>query len=156
MTDMLIKLYQQPLTDRDIRALGKQGVRVRRAMAYEREKILSWITSTFHARWADECNVAFGRQPIGCFIAIKAKTLCGFCCFDCTFRNFVGPIGVQADFRKQGIGRALLSFCLQAMYSQGYAYAIVGNVGASTFFEKTAGAIEIVDSTPGPYPLGLG
>jgi len=33
----------------------------------------------------------------------------------------------------------------------GYAYAIIGDVGPSAFYERTVGAIQIPDSAPGIY-----
>jgi hypothetical protein len=37
------------------------------------------------------------------------------------------------------------------MKLKGYGYAVVGDAGATAFFEKTVGAVEIPGSTPGVY-----
>jgi hypothetical protein len=53
--------------------------------------------------------------------------------------------------RCRGLGSALLLACLRDMRAVGYGYAIAGAVGASEFFRRVAGAIDIPDSTPGLY-----
>jgi hypothetical protein len=93
--DMLIDLSCLPAIETLQDLVIPNGVQIRRAMAYERRKVCRWVESTFSPGWADECTVAFGRQPIGCYIAIDSNRLCGFCCLETTHLNFVGPIGVS-------------------------------------------------------------
>jgi len=155
MADMLIKLYDLPAQEKVLSRLDQFGISIRRAMAYEQSKVHDWVKETFNIQWADECRAAFGGQPIGCLLALKKDTICGFCCIDCTFRNFVGPIGISTEFRNKGVGQALLAVSLAAMQAQGYAYAIVGNAGEPGFFQRAAGAVVIPASTPGPYPPRL-
>lgn len=150
--DMLVKLYELPQLEKATSPIRARGIVVRRAMAYERSRTIAWVDAQFNALWADECAVAFGRQPIGCFIAIYDGGVVGFCCLDSTYRNFIGPIGTADKWRGQGIGRALALAALWQMRADGYAYAVVGDVGRPEFFKKTAGAVEIAASTPGPYP----
>ena len=155
MADLLVRLYRLPQTDHSLSLFAEQGVSIRRAMAYERQQVVRWVGETFNALWAGECETAFGRQPIGCYLAVKHRAIVGFSCLDCTFRNFVGPIGVASGAREGGIGRALLLACLEEMRLAGYAYAIIGDAGEPKFFEKAAGATAISDSTPKPYPPKL-
>ena len=155
MADMLVRLYRLAQLDPHLAMLEQQGVAVRRAMAYERKITVQWVTETFNDLWAGECATSFGHQPIGCYIAVKDQRIVGFSCLNCTFRNFVGPIGVSPKNREAGIGRALLLACLHEMKMAGYAYAIVGDAGQPAFFERASGAISISDSTPGPYPPKL-
>ncbi len=150
--DMLIKLYELPPFEKAASAIRARGIVVRRAMAYERSWTIAWVDAQFNALWADECAVAFGRQPIGCFIAVNAGDIVGFCCINSTYRNFIGPIGTADKSRGVGIGRALALAALWQMSADGYAYAVVGDVGQPEFFKKTADAVEIGASTPGPYP----
>ena len=155
MTDMLVKLYNlaplAPVRDR----LSQEQITVRRAMAYERGIIIQWVDRQFGARWADECQLAFSRHPIGCQIAVSDSEICGFCCTDSAFRGFLGPIGMHDAFRGRGVGRLLLLTALDAMRHQGYAYAVIGDVGEPDFFTRCAGAVTIEESTPGPYPARL-
>jgi len=59
--------------------------------------------------------------------------------------------GVDEAARGTGVGAALLVACLHAMAARGYFYAVIGGVGPAEFYAKTVGAVEIPDSTPGPY-----
>jgi GNAT superfamily N-acetyltransferase len=150
--DMLIRLNIGAINPRMVEKLGRKGVVIRRAMAYERSQVIDWVHEYFNSRWADECAVAFGRQPIGCHIAIKKDGIKGFCCVDTTFQNFIGPIGVRQSLRRQGVGNGLLVSVAQELLLSGYTYAVVGDVGQPEFFKKAVGAWEIPDSTPGAYP----
>lgn len=155
MADMLVKLYALPATDPAPGQLEDQAVVVRRPMVYERQTLIQWVSKHFNTLWAQECASAFGGQPVGCHIAVQAGAIVGFCCVNCTFKNFAGPIGVLQHLRGRGVGRALLRSALNDLQQQGYAYAIIGDAGEPGFFEKAAGAVEIAGSKPGPYPPKL-
>ncbi|RJQ70968.1 MAG: GNAT family N-acetyltransferase [Desulfobacteraceae bacterium] len=155
MADMIVHLYALPSLHSSSADLHSRGFTVRRAMAYEREAVVEWVHTTFNRFWASECATAFGRQPIGCYIAVQEKAIKGFCCVESTFRNFAGPIGVDREVRGQGLGGALLNAGLEELRQMGYAYAIIGDAGEPSFFAKTAGAAVIDGSTPGPYPPRL-
>lgn len=147
MSDMLVPLYHLPE-----KVPYKNGdITIRRAIAPEKKAVIDWVREKFNQRWADECEVAFSRQPVSVFIAHKEKTILGFACYEATYRNFFGPTGVDESFRGQGIGTALMLECLHAMAAEGYAYAIIGSAGPKEFYKKTVGAIEIPNSTPGIY-----
>jgi GNAT superfamily N-acetyltransferase len=124
---------------------------VRRALMPERHLILPWIGEHFSAGWADECEAAFARQPLACFLALKGGQLCGFSAYEATCRNFLGPLGVLPHFSGKQLGRALLLASLHAMQAEGYAYAIIGGAGPLEFFQKASGAVEIAGSSPGIY-----
>jgi GNAT superfamily N-acetyltransferase len=149
--DMLVRLYALPSRGDVFERLGKSAITTRRALAPEKHTVVSWVRENFSERWASEVDVAFSRQPISCFIAVRQKTILGFACHDATCRNFFGPTGVDPNERKTGIGKALLFNCLEAMKSQGYGYAIIGGVGPAEFYAKTVGAIPIEGSEPGVY-----
>ncbi|HVO71082.1 MAG TPA: GNAT family N-acetyltransferase [Aggregatilineaceae bacterium] len=151
MTDMLVKLYALPPVEADIAALDAAGVMIRRALAPEKHLIAKWIGETFSAFWQSEAEVAVGRTPPACWIAIEAVQLIGFSCYDTTGKGFLGPIGVHESQRGRGVGRVLLLACLHAMRLDGYGYAIIGGVGPMEFYQKTVGAVIIEDSTPGMY-----
>lgn len=154
--DMLIKLYNLAPSTQLLERLASQGIVVRRAMSYECSKIVGWVQSSFIPGWADEVRVAFGHCPVGCYIAVDHGSVCGFCCLNTTYQNFIGPIGVDQKARRRGVGRGLLLSALGELTSSGYAYAIVGDAGQPDFFKAAAGAVEISDSSPGPYPAKLG
>ena len=146
--DMLIKLYDLPAIEG---VSPPSGAICRKPIAPEHDLVGQWVAREFSAGWASEARVALNNRPVSLFIALRAGTLAGFCCYDATARGFVGPIGVAASERGQGLGAALLRACLQDMRSVGYAYAVAGAVGAPEFFRRVAGATEIEGSTPGVY-----
>ncbi|MGD8589727.1 MAG: GNAT family N-acetyltransferase [Chromatiales bacterium] len=153
-----MKLYGLPDLSQLEQKQDMRGTRVRRAMAYEKETVLGWVEQFFGSSapgWKSETDVAFSHAPIACHIAVQDGIVVGFVCHDVTRRNFLGPIGVATDKRGFGIGKLLLLRSLQAMRAEGYAYAVVGQVGEPDFFRKTVGAIEIPDSEPGCYPSKL-
>jgi GNAT superfamily N-acetyltransferase len=149
--DMLVKLYDLPSSHEALTRLAGAGVSIRRALPPEKHKVLDWIRSTFSEAWASEADVAFGHQPVACFLAIQGKSLLGFACHDATCPNFFGPTGVDASSRGRGIGAGLLLACLDDMRHRGFAYAIIGGVGPADFYAKTVGAIPIEGSEPGIY-----
>jgi len=151
MTDMLVKLYELPPLDSQIESMRGQGIVIRRGMAYEKSRIVAWVSRNFDERWASECDVAFGNRPISCFIATHEGQLKGFACYDSTCRDYFGPVGVDASARGRGIGTALLLNCLHAMAAQGYGYAIIGAVHDVEFYRKAVGAVAIEGSWPGVY-----
>ncbi len=151
MPDLLVKLYDLPGVAGPRVRLAADGIVVRRAMAYEKRRVVGWVESAFGPAWADECDVAFANQPRSCFIATAGGSIEGFACHDSTCRNFFGPMGVAEGARGRGIGAVLLLECLHAMAGQGYAYAIIGGAKSGGIYRKVAGASVIEGSTPGIY-----
>ncbi|MFZ4814950.1 MAG: GNAT family N-acetyltransferase [Phototrophicaceae bacterium] len=156
MTDMLVKLYALPALAPALEKPATHGVVVRRVIAPEKHLVLGWVRQHFSDYWVSECDVAFGRQPSSCFIAVERDQMLGFACYDSTARGFFGPTGVNEAARGKGIGAALLLAALHDMAAVGYGYAIIGGVGPADFYEKVAGATLIPDSTPGVYRSMLG
>ena len=146
MPDLLVKLYSlAPLP------APPAGVEVRRAFASEKRLICEWVAAQFDSAWASECEAAFARLPLSCFVAVRERELLGFACYDATARGFFGPTGVTESERNHGLGVALLLAALHDMAHQGYAYAVIGAAHSVEFYRKHAGAIEIPDSDPGFY-----
>ena len=151
MPDMLVKLYTLPELAPAIAQQRAQGIDIRRALAPEKHVVLEWIKRIFGAGWESECEVAYARQPIACFVAVYHEKPIGFACYEATCRGFFGPTGVSEEGRGKGTGKALLLACLHAMRNEGYGYAIIGGVGPAEFYAKCVGATLIEDSTPGMY-----
>jgi GNAT superfamily N-acetyltransferase len=151
MSDLLVKLYTLP-DARELReALALDGIEIKRALAPEKHHVLAWVGEKFSKGWASECDAAFAHAPCSCFIAVKDAKIIGFACYDATARGFFGPIGVDEDLRKAGLGKALLIRTLEAMREAGYGYAVIGWAGPVNFFAKTVGATVIEGSEPGVY-----
>jgi len=147
MSDMLVRLYDLPQSVVEI----PDGVEVRRALGLERLHVHGWVDRTFNPGWASECEIAFSRLPIACFIATLNETIVGFCCYDATSRGVAGPMGVAESHRGKNIGSMLIRQALADMKAKGYAYAILGWVGPGEFFTRVVGATVIERSEPGLY-----
>ncbi|MGI8605440.1 MAG: GNAT family N-acetyltransferase [Verrucomicrobiales bacterium] len=152
MPDLLVRLYALAPLDPVLDRTHAEGFELRRALAAEKHTVIPWIANQFAGSWASETEIAFARQPVACFLAFRERLLCGFAAYEATCRGFFGPIGVHPDHRSRHVGEALLLTALHAMSAEGYAYAIIGGAGPIEFFQKTAGATVIENSTPGIYP----
>jgi hypothetical protein len=151
MADLLVKLLDLPGLTPALERVGANGFEIRRALAPEKHLVTRWVGERFSPAWSSECEAAFARMPIACFIAVKDQQLCGFAAYEATCRNFFGPLGVEPACRGQHLGEALLLAALHSMRAEGYAYAIIGGVGPGEFFRKTVGAVVIDGSDPGIY-----
>ena len=148
MADWLVKLYELPPRSAD--ATDVPGT-IRRGFVAERRLICDWVAAQFGNGWASECEAAFGKSPVTCFLAHDGFEVVGFACYDATARGMFGPMGVRPRDRKRGYGRLLLLACLRDMATHGYAYAVIGGAGSTAFYQQAAGATEITGSTPGFY-----
>lgn len=151
MPDLLVRLYDLPPLTPALEKITAAGFQVRRALAPEKHLVSRWVGEQFSAAWASECEVAFSRQPVACFLAVKGQTLCGFGAYEATCRNFFGPLGIAPEHRATGLGTALLLAGLHAMHDEGYAYAIIGGAGPVDFFRNAVAAHLIEQSAPGIY-----
>ncbi len=150
--DMLVKLYSLSNHIDGIEKLKEEGIEIKRPLALDKNRVISYVREHFYENWANECDVAFSRIPISCFIAVKDEEIVGFSAYDVTYRGFFGPTGVSKEYRGKGLGKVLLLKSLLAMKEIGYGYAIIGWVDtAKNFYEKVVGAIPIEDSFPGIY-----
>ena len=141
--DMLVNLMTLP------EARRPEGVRITRALAPDREKILSWVEETFGKGWRGECAAALAAQPCTCFVASKNGECVGFACYDATAKGYFGPIGVTEHLRGSGVGQALLVRTLEGMREAGYGYAAIGWCDhAAPFYSHTVGAMPIPGSEP--------
>jgi GNAT superfamily N-acetyltransferase len=154
--DMLVKLYDLPSSASVLDRVRQGGIEIRRALTPEKSKATAWVKHTFSEAWANEVEIAFTRQPVSCFIAVKNGRIAGFACHDTTCRGFFGPTGVESEQRNSGIGTALLLACLEDMRQQGFGYGIIGGVGPAEYYSKAVGAVLIEDSEPGVYGGLLG
>lgn len=154
--DMLVRLYDLPERDRYTASVESLAISIRRARSYEKGQVLDWLTARFSRGWAEECSVAFARDPISCFIAVHEGRIVGFVAYEVTCRNFAGPIGIDPAFRGTQLCHALVCRVLHAMTDMGYAYAILGGLkDLAPLVTRYFKAIEIPGSTPGIYTTRL-
>ncbi len=151
MGDLLVRLYDLPEMGDLVKKLSGDGIIIKRAMSFESRFVVNWVEKLYGAGWAMQTEAAFYHSPPHCFIAIKDDLLLGFAVYDATCKNFFGPTAVDEAYRGKGIGKALLLSALEAMRSDGFAYAIIGGAGPVDFYKKTLDAQVIDKSTPGIY-----
>ena len=151
MPDMLVKLYALPPVEPLLDLMRGRGIVVRRARPFEITPVRQFVERHFAVAWADEVMVGFANKPTSVLIAHREDDILGFGAYECTRRAFFGPTGVLESERGQGIGKVLLLACLHGLAEMGYAYGIIGGAGPTEFYERTAGATVIPDSTPGVY-----
>lgn len=143
MSDLLVPLYDLPRFEE-----FKEGFRVGKPPLHYAPRILSFIGDNFSDGWKAEAKPAFGSVPPTIITALEIITgrIVGFCCWDCTAKGFLGPIGVHADFRGKSIGRALVISALHSMREAGYSYGVIGDAGPVEFFRKICDA-RIIDGS---------
>ena len=156
MPDMLVKLYELPEFEDVLSQVYGHGIEIRRAMAPDKARILTWIGEHSTQGAVGEADVCFSHTPISLFLATRGRAIVGFACYNATAPNFFGPTRVLESEQKKGVGKALLLKSLDALRAQGYAYAIIGGVGPQQFYEKVVGATLIEGSKPGIYKDYLG
>ena len=153
MADMLVKLYNIPCSHDIEENLSKSGIRIKKALAPDRSRIIAFFRTCAKDDYSDEVKDAFSNNPITCYIATREKEIIGFACYEATARNFFGPMAVLESERKKGVGKALLLKALESMRELGYAYAIIGwpTKSAVSFYKKCVDAILIDEKSSGVY-----
>jgi predicted N-acetyltransferase YhbS len=151
MPDLLVNLLKLPPLESSLEEIRRAQIVVRRAQPFEITSVRSFVEKNFSLAWADEITVGFASKPVSVYIATLEKEIVGFAAYECTRRDFFGPMGVLKTMEGRGIGKALLIACLWGLREMGYVYAIIGGVGPVEFYKKTVGASMIDESTPGIY-----
>jgi ribosomal protein S18 acetylase RimI-like enzyme len=166
MADMLVKLYTLPDSAPLRSTLATEHIGIRRPLPQESPVLSTWVRRHFDESWAIGCEVALTQRPVTCLIAVEyeqrthppahpydlaAETLLGFACYDVASKGMFGALGVHPDYRRRGIGAALLITTLEAMVEAGYHYAVIGWAGDPEWYAKTVDAQPISDSEPGGF-----
>jgi ribosomal protein S18 acetylase RimI-like enzyme len=140
--DLIVDLYALDFKKQN------EHVTIKRVLSPDSDLVLSFIEKQFNKRWVSEAKSGLYKPQSTCFIATHNKEIVGFACYDATSKGYFGPMGVDEAFRGHSIGTSLLLSCLEAMYFDGYGYAIIGSVGKETwpFYFKSCGATPIEKS----------
>ena len=149
--DMLVKLYELPSLEEEMKKMEAKGIRIHRAFPADRKRILELVESLTGPNARGEAECCFSRMAPTMFVAVREKELLGYACYDATAPDFFGPTQVKDEEQGKGIGKALLIASLHALRAEGYGYAIIGGIGPQKFYEKTVGAMLIPDSNPSVY-----
>ena len=141
--DMIASLMQLPAEP------TIPGVRIVRALAVDRQRILQFIQQNFGNGWRNEAEGTLACCPSTCVVAVRDGQVIGFACWDALAKGMFGPIGVSEAERGTGVGSALLLRAFRLMRDTGYAYAVIGWVEeAAPFYEKLVRATFIPGATP--------
>ena len=151
MPDMLVKLYDLPLSFDFIAEHAAKGVTIRKPISPEKTTIVEWVRKNWSEGWASEFAASLPGERANSWVATEAGKIIGFACHNSTAPGFFGPTGVLESHRGRGIGKALLMACLMEMKLSGYGYAIIGGAGPTDFYAKACGAVIIPGSIPGIY-----
>ena len=141
--NMSVDLTTRSFTDPEAeRALAGHGVRVRRAVAADRERLMRLLDQHW-AEWKPEAGLALANEPSSLHVAERGDDLVAFSAWEANNRGtgWFGPMGTTPAARKLGIGRILLFRCLADMAGQGRSDATIPWVGPVDFYSQCAGAV---------------
>lgn len=145
--------YQRP-------ALAAEGLKVRRASAFDTESLDRFLAKTFPGRWHHDVMKRFGTCPADIVVLEHEGEIAGMAMTQTYLSpgvpqaggvwhldlgekwGAVGPIGIADIHRGQGWGHALLAWTLEDMRAQGVQRAIIDWTSLLGFygqhgFEKT-------------------
>lgn len=144
MSDMICSLIDLPPLAGKLDALRQQDITIRRPHPWEQTRLRDFILKHFTQGWADETSVAFHRQPVTAYVALRGgREIIGFAAYECSRRDYFGPTGVDPAWQGKGIGRVLFIAALRGLRELGYTYAIIGDAGPTDFYRRVVGAEEI-------------
>src|SRR5690554_4382216 len=134
MHDLLVSLYNLNFAENE----KISAIEVRRLLSPNADALVNFVEKHFSKGWASEIKAAIYTPQPKCFIALDGQKMIGFACYDATAKAYFGPIGVDETYRGKNIGTKLLYKTLEAMYHDGYGYAIIGGVNekVASFYAK--------------------
>ena len=100
--DMLVHLLDLPAEEPGLTALAQAGVRIRRAMAPDKLRVVDWVKEHSGPSAAGECDVCFAHTPVSCYLATRGAEILGYACYDATAPDFFGPTRVLDSEQGKG------------------------------------------------------
>lgn len=138
-----------PLKEYSPPEIMNRGFLVRRAESTDLVPLKNFVHKEYGDGWIKTLENGIAKEKIPIYLAENDGEILGFACFD-VVRNkkgLFGPMGTSISRRTQGIGHALLHYCLNEMKNNDYEYVIIGEAGPIEFYEKSCNAVII------PKPL---
>jgi GNAT superfamily N-acetyltransferase len=116
-----------------------EGVTIRRARPSEERRFTEWVAETFSPFWGFGVSKAFKFDPPKLWVAEKDGKTLGFCMYSATEPYGLGPIGVDPEWRKRGLGSVLLFNSLSSMREEGQRMALIGWTNQLFFYTQVPG-----------------
>jgi ribosomal protein S18 acetylase RimI-like enzyme len=141
--DLITDLYQLEFS------YPENDLKFKRVLSPNSDAVIAFVDAHFSKGWVSESKAALYKTQPTCFVALDGDKIVGFACYDATAKGYFGPMGVDSNYRKRGIGSILVMKCLEAMYHDGYGYAIIGSVSESNFhfYHQICKSVPIENST---------
>jgi ribosomal protein S18 acetylase RimI-like enzyme len=122
-------------------------VEISRATLEDKEELISLKFMPWKYRmifWADEIKSSFQNRPITTFVAKEKEEnkIIGWATHSVSFPGSFGPTGVSKKYRKKGIGKLLLKWCVWDLKQSKVNPMIIRWIDKKTlsFYSKSIGA----------------
>lgn len=124
--------------------LVSEGIVFRRGREEEAEKVSRWIGKTFDSPfWRLESLYAFKNSPPTIWLAEQGGEFIGFSVYLRMGRNEFGPIGVDPNRRRSGVGTVLLFKALHNLKQLGFRYAVIPWTSHLFFYSQVPGVEKV-------------
>jgi mycothiol synthase len=120
--------------------LQARGIQVRRLELADAAAFQAYMSRHWSWNWTIEASRTLRRRPISTHIALRDGRIVGFACAGASGPGQFGPMGVQPELRRLGIGAVLLKRCLADLRDQGFPTADIQWVGPIAFYARQVGA----------------
>ena len=139
--DMAVDLQHTDPDTREVeKRLAEEGMVLRRAEPGDIEATAELALTYFSTGWHYEVSETARFDPPPLFIALDNGRVVGFAAYDVTGRSRFGPTGTRPDYRRRGIGAALLKMCLRSMRDRGDNRAEISWAGPLGFYARAVDA----------------
>jgi len=115
------------------------GVTIRRAHLDEKGRLMEWAAKTFSPFWGFGISDAFKYDSPKLWVAERDGKFLGFCMYRAVEPYGLGPIGVDPEWRKRGLGSVLLFNSLSSMREEGQRMAVIGWTNQLFFYTQVPG-----------------
>lgn len=124
--------------------LVSEGILFRKGRNGEAPYVSEWVGKTFNSPfWRLETEYSFRSKPPTIWIAEQGGELIGFAVYLRMKRNEFGPIGVDPNRRRHGVGTVLLFKALYDLKQLGFRYAVIPWTSHLFFYTQVPGIARI-------------
>ncbi len=117
------------------------AIRLRLAEEEDREGLREWISERSGFAWSYEAARAVGRAGSGVWLAEDGDELIGFSVFGSLEHHWFGPIAVEDERRRKGLGSVLMFRTIQSMKELGVSRAVIPWTRHLLFYSQIPGIV---------------